>query len=378
MAASTRPSPFHSGGGNDASFVVVSSSSSSPLSFPSSPSLSVPSSPSDHSLLPSFRGIGIGKSESLPRMQIPSPPLPPAMTDSVEGKHDRADASEAEVQSRLERIFGGGHVKCKLGIVDIYNDGVLIEIKRFERWSDGMGQLIRYRSCFSVKRCILYLFGSSKGVAWDDVVEVCKGVGIEVLRDDHDYESLRAKHREERKGPFSKGVTMRIEEGDERTTLTLEDYQAQQETTLSTLAACTKSIRHLHEVGHPQVVTDLRRLYGDLQESLHRLQDYMRALNDQRIQSQTFIVECVLTVEGKWTPSRQLEARLKQWLESRGIPKYAEYYDHVVDLLGRNGIEKKRKDGIVQWIGITLVQGGGNTSATPSPSSMMEETEETE
>lgn len=67
--------------------------------------------------------------------------------------------SEADIQLQLERETGGKHASCPAGIADIVTDKQLIEIKHWNCWKAGIGQLLSYDIYFPNHELRLHFFG---------------------------------------------------------------------------------------------------------------------------------------------------------------------------------------------------------------------------
>lgn len=270
--------------------------------------------------------------------------------------------TEAEVQTRLERIFGGGHAQCKLGIADIFNGEVLVEIKDVKHWSDGIGQLMRYNRCLRAKKRILYLFGSiPSSTLWEEIKDTCSDAGIEAMRDDLHYRDLLAEYRAESRQ--SRGdPTIIIDERDERTMLTMQDQRERQQRALAQLAASTTAIRRQGEIADRQVASELDRLYAKCESSLHELQDYLRNLNDTRLAAQGFINERIQFAAGERVSSTKVIDQVKKWLASRGIQGFTKYFEQITELLTSGGATRGHHSGKMCWLGIRLSQAPASPS----------------
>lgn len=67
---------------------------------------------------------------------------------------------ERKIQQRLQsELHGDIEVKTKFGYIDLLTDTELIEIKLYDKWKHGVGQLCVYSKFYPNHKCRLHLFG---------------------------------------------------------------------------------------------------------------------------------------------------------------------------------------------------------------------------
>jgi len=72
----------------------------------------------------------------------------------------REKMREQEIQSRFERETGYGHQQVQCGIIDILTPFEIIEIKNWDNFDTGIGQLFRYSVHYPKHQKRLHCFGS--------------------------------------------------------------------------------------------------------------------------------------------------------------------------------------------------------------------------
>ncbi len=80
-------------------------------------------------------------------------------------------------QSTLQEYFVGRSKKCDMGICDIVNDDILIEIKRWSNWTTAIGQLLSYSIYFPNRIKMIIFFGEPPKNA-SNIIDVCNQIGI--------------------------------------------------------------------------------------------------------------------------------------------------------------------------------------------------------
>ena len=80
----------------------------------------------------------------------------------------------------LERLLGGSHRRLRTGITDITLKNTHVEIKRWERWSDAVGQLAKYQHAEPKQELRVYLFGKFSGSNKQVALDVFWSRGIRV------------------------------------------------------------------------------------------------------------------------------------------------------------------------------------------------------
>lgn len=67
---------------------------------------------------------------------------------------------EKFVQPLMEKELGGKHVKVPGGVIDVLSDTVLCEIKRWKKWSEAIGQIIKYSATFPKHQKHIHFFST--------------------------------------------------------------------------------------------------------------------------------------------------------------------------------------------------------------------------
>lgn len=100
----------------------------------------------------------------------------------LESKLEKSNVkSEQFFQSILQERYNAKHQRCPLGITDLTNNDFNAEIKEWEKYSDGIGQLIRYNLCVPRLKMILFCFGAKPvKVKLDLIVELCRKYEIDL------------------------------------------------------------------------------------------------------------------------------------------------------------------------------------------------------
>jgi hypothetical protein len=81
-------------------------------------------------------------------------------TDSKSSKGSKKrNQPELVIQKKLEKQYKGGHKSTPVGIIDIYTEDSLIEIKHWDGWKGAIGQLICYQYYYPKHMLHLHLFG---------------------------------------------------------------------------------------------------------------------------------------------------------------------------------------------------------------------------
>ena len=90
----------------------------------------------------------------------------PAKTPSKEAKTSKEDKPkkkrnqpELAVQRKLEKQTGGKHQAVPDGVIDILSSTELIEIKHWDNFKHGVGQLLHYSQFYPMHMLRLHLFG---------------------------------------------------------------------------------------------------------------------------------------------------------------------------------------------------------------------------
>lgn len=91
---------------------------------------------------------------------------------------------EAEVSGRLaRRLKGLREVHTPHGRIDVLTDTEVIEVKVFEQWKAGLGQVLSYGRFYPNHKLRLHLFGCTRRKALDEVIRTCKSFNVEVTLD---------------------------------------------------------------------------------------------------------------------------------------------------------------------------------------------------
>ena len=78
------------------------------------------------------------------------------------------------------QLGGRKEVKTPAGRIDVLTNDEVIEVKRLERWRDGLGQIISYGSYFPGRKKRLHLLLSEKDADLSEVFHCANHAGIEV------------------------------------------------------------------------------------------------------------------------------------------------------------------------------------------------------
>lgn len=270
------------------------------------------------------------------------------------------NTTEEEVQKRLEVIFGGGHTTIKSGKTDIYvKDEVLVEIKAFDHWSVGLGQIIKYRRECPAKRQVLYLFGAMpKNEDWPSIADVCKDVGVEAMRDMVDYKNLVADYLATRRdSSFRSEPDIPVLEGDERQKLSGREYEALQHKMLAQLAAVTRTIRDHPTIDDGQMFERGMELYRACWSALNSLHAWIEEVNSERNIVGAFLDATFEKDPASRVPLRQFRLLLDSWLAKHRCKTVLNYRSEAVDVLTRMKIVKKKVGTEHMWIGIRVKPG---------------------
>ena len=110
----------------------------------------------------------------------------------VKNEDRRPFLSETTIQEDLaERLGGIREFKCPAGLIDVFcpSQKLIVEVKGFQRWMEGVGQLVSYGKYFPDYRKRLHLFQTpaTPGCCLEKVLvahDVCLSSGIELTFDD--------------------------------------------------------------------------------------------------------------------------------------------------------------------------------------------------
>lgn len=92
----------------------------------------------------------------------------------------RMSYPEREIQKRYtQRFTCETEVATPVGFIDVVTDDEVIEIKYFQRWKQGLGQLLLYGISFPDKTRVLHLFGfrDNTGIL-DKIKYYCAHYGV--------------------------------------------------------------------------------------------------------------------------------------------------------------------------------------------------------
>lgn len=87
---------------------------------------------------------------------------------------------ESFYQRELEKYFGGKHVSCEHGVIDILTDDSLIEIKNWNKYKDSIGQILSYSLQYPNHKKIVVFFGQVKEKKRDSIIELFSKHNIEI------------------------------------------------------------------------------------------------------------------------------------------------------------------------------------------------------
>lgn len=86
-------------------------------------------------------------------------------------------------QRLLERRYDAKHKKVSVGITDLTNENMNAEIKSFDNFCHGVGQLLSYNSVSPKARKVIFAFGRVPGeVRLSGYLKVANDFGIEVIQ----------------------------------------------------------------------------------------------------------------------------------------------------------------------------------------------------
>lgn len=90
--------------------------------------------------------------------------------------------SESDASQRLaSELVGRREVVTPVGRIDVLTDRSIIEVKQFNSWKQGIGQLIAYSYYYPKHKKVLALFGNRLELRLLEVLVICNSQGIEVL-----------------------------------------------------------------------------------------------------------------------------------------------------------------------------------------------------
>lgn len=108
----------------------------------------------------------------------------PDVTSKIFAEKKIRNQPEFLVQKKLEKKYNGTHRTTPAGVIDVISDvngGVLIEIKSWENWKAGIGQLFAYGYYYPKHMKILHLFGK---IPTDElriiIITICTELKIKV------------------------------------------------------------------------------------------------------------------------------------------------------------------------------------------------------
>jgi hypothetical protein len=271
--------------------------------------------------------------------------------------------SEAEVQARLESVLGAGHKAGVTGIVDIWTEDMIFEIKDVRNWTQAIGQVAHYATEYPNHRKIVYLFGKwTDKFSWPTIQEVCRNCGVEVMRDDIHYAELkRYSANNKGKGCTSQDITQILSQDIIPTTklgadatVFPSDYAGMQEQLTQVLKYITKSLSLIRPTLQPEIMTPMCETYERLKENLATLQALVERLNDKSIAAEAFIKEMIAFSPGKTVRAQDLRTALHDWCEENEYKTYTKYLEHVEKKLSDRSAFKKRGRTCYEWVGIEL------------------------
>jgi len=79
---------------------------------------------------------------------------------------------ERYYQKILEIYLGGVQKRCALGIADIVNDHMVVEIKDWKNYRVAMGQMMVYAHYFTDRACMIIYFGDQPSNS-DEIKAIC-------------------------------------------------------------------------------------------------------------------------------------------------------------------------------------------------------------
>lgn len=264
-------------------------------------------------------------------------------------KSDRLER-EDEVQARAEIVFGGKHEKCDVGIADIVTDTMLIEIKNYAHWTDGIGQLLKYEQYFPGRKKVLYLFGQiPKNFDLAYMMTTCKSAGIKYYRDELDYPTLYAESKDGQKDPY-----FHIPEPDEMVRVSDAEFREMHNEMIYNVAMAGKMMRDIKFIDCTDGMRHQIQLYQNCSKTLKELQDYLRKTNEDKHIAILFLEETIVQEVGAMLPTLDLNSALKSWLHSRGIMKFEQYREQVSLMLKERGATFIRPRSGTGWVGFRL------------------------
>lgn len=111
--------------------------------------------------------------------------------DDMKRDLDCNDNAEAQVRDRLaKKLKGEIEVKCPAGRIDIVTAKEIIEVKKYNNWTNAIGQIAQYWIYNKDKRPRIHIFDIPKGASLGEMVEVCArfdiGLSFEEGNDEDD------------------------------------------------------------------------------------------------------------------------------------------------------------------------------------------------
>lgn len=96
--------------------------------------------------------------------------------------YDNAQKERAVQQTLLKKLGGKIEVKTNAGYIDLLTKDSLIEIKCYDDWKAGIGQLVAYSHGYKNIKRILYLFDINDNYDYNYIQEICDNNDIILQR----------------------------------------------------------------------------------------------------------------------------------------------------------------------------------------------------
>ena len=88
---------------------------------------------------------------------------------------------ERKIQTQLSRrLRGNMEVPCPLGRVDIVTDTAIIEVKRYLKWKNALGQILSYALYFPYHHKQIHLFDIPVKASHEELEKCCNAYGVVV------------------------------------------------------------------------------------------------------------------------------------------------------------------------------------------------------
>lgn len=279
------------------------------------------------------------------------------------GKKVEIEPSEAEIQAKLEKIFGKGHQRCPAGVADIVTDKLLIEIKHVQNWSNSIGQILKYSDHFPNRRLIVYLFGKwSDSYSWPSIQNACRKAGIEVLRDDLHFSILQELAKQSTdchcatedidNAILSQPITVEMPKKED--ILDMVDFHMTQETTIQALKCVTTAVRVLHPAKRQELQDALYKGFVTLQDAAASMLAIIEQISDIDSNAALFIEEAFTIMPGSTTLGSEFRKALHAWCDRRGLYPPSKFAPKINELLASMHVLRTKKRGVIVYEGMTI------------------------